>query len=404
MTDEDQRHLVQRPADQIKMRIPKWLWEKRIPIGHMTLLAGREGIGKSSIAIMLAAKLTKGELEGKYLGQPRGVAIVATEDDWASTIVPRLVAASADLSRIHQIEAHREGGMETISVPKDVAQLGALASELELAMLILDPVMSVLPGNIDTHKDKEVRSALEPVVKRFAIPTGCSVIGLIHVNKQSNTDPLNTIMASRAFTALSRSVLYCSADPDDDDTYLLGHVKSNLGPKMDTVSYRLVDTKIEIADEDGHVENVSMSRAVLGDTDDRSIADLMQDRTVSAREGELSKQLVALVDAASGVVTMTQIKEAFPDERENKLSNYLSRLVQRARIDRPSAGVFQSKRLRPKVSDSALPHTSPPRQNRGVSVVSDGNTPDPTVPTFPHTREVVWGDDWPAVPPPEDWD
>jgi len=45
-------------------------------------LAGREGIGKSSIAIAIAAQITRGQLPGVYFGEPRAVIIAATEDSW----------------------------------------------------------------------------------------------------------------------------------------------------------------------------------------------------------------------------------------------------------------------------------------------------------------------------------
>jgi hypothetical protein len=53
-------------ASSITVRPVKWLWDKRVALGTLALLAGREGIGKSTLAYTLAAQITRGELPGSY--------------------------------------------------------------------------------------------------------------------------------------------------------------------------------------------------------------------------------------------------------------------------------------------------------------------------------------------------
>ena len=47
--------------------------------------------------------ITRGTLDGEFHGTPRSV-IVATEDPWSETIVPRLIAAGADLNRVYRCD------------------------------------------------------------------------------------------------------------------------------------------------------------------------------------------------------------------------------------------------------------------------------------------------------------
>src|SRR5688500_4380374 len=75
-------------ASTIKVRPVRWLWEGRLPLGGLSLLGGREGIGKSICAYTLAAEITKGRLTGAYWGKPRSVIVAATEDSWEHTINP----------------------------------------------------------------------------------------------------------------------------------------------------------------------------------------------------------------------------------------------------------------------------------------------------------------------------
>ncbi|PMC75533.1 AAA family ATPase [Brachybacterium sp. UMB0905] len=230
--EQSSRHLhVQVAADIVPERV-SWLWQGRMALGHLSLLAGREGLGKSTLAAWITAQVTRGTLPGDLYGQPRSVIIVATEDSWAHTLVPRLMAAGADLSRVLNVTVETSDGFMTgLSLPKDITALAREAEARDVALMVLDPITSRLE-NLDTHKDAEVRRALEPLVA-MGDRVGMSVLGLIHLNK-SSADPLNAVMGSKAFTAVARSVSTVVADPEDEDDRrrLFGTVKNNLGPAL----------------------------------------------------------------------------------------------------------------------------------------------------------------------------
>jgi 5S rRNA maturation endonuclease (ribonuclease M5) len=274
----DTRTLVAVAADGMTMKAPRWLWDQRVPAGAITLLAGREGIGKSTISYDLAGRTTRGDLPGIHQGTPRAVGVVASEDSWESVILPRLFAARADLRHIYKVEARtEEGRYETISAPADLVQLAQLVDRHGLALVVLDPIMSVIHGSLDTHKDRDVRQALDPL-SRFCADTGVAVLGLIHVNKTTHTDPLNAVMGSRAFSAVARSVLFAMLDPEaeNDDRYLLGHAKSNLGPKQPTERYHLAEHKVELDKPGDGDPYIVTSKVVWDGTDARTLRDAME--------------------------------------------------------------------------------------------------------------------------------
>lgn len=217
-------------ADTIQMKAVRWLWKNRIPQGSLTLLAGAEGIGKSSLTYAIIAQVTKGTLDGVYKGTPKSVFIIATEDSWDCTIVPRLTAAGADLSRVCRVETETvRGTARPVSFPTDVEVFGDGIRENDVALVVLDPLMSRVDNGLDTHKDQEVRQALEPLV-RMANDCGAAVLGIIHINKRNSADALNNTMGSRAFTAVARAVLYVAEDKEDSSTKYVSLQKSNLGP------------------------------------------------------------------------------------------------------------------------------------------------------------------------------
>jgi hypothetical protein len=243
------RHLRAVAADTIKVRPVRWLWDGRLALGVLALLGGREGIGKSLVCAAFASRVTRGAFPGVYHGQAKGVIVAATEDSWEHTIVPRLMAAGADLGRVYRVDVETSEGLGAeLSLPRDLDALGELIAETDAALVILDPLMSRLDSSLDTHKDAEVRRALEPV-SALANRTGANVLGLIHVNKGQSLDPLTSLMGSRAFAAVARAVLYMMTDPDNEAQILLGQPKNNLG-RSDLPTLTLKIESAHVADTD----------------------------------------------------------------------------------------------------------------------------------------------------------
>ncbi|NJI61137.1 AAA family ATPase [Microbacterium oxydans] len=303
------RTLQLTPASAIKPRPVRWLWEGRIAIGTLALLAGREGIGKSTLAYWLVAQITRGRLPGESFGKPRAVLIAATEDSWAHTIVPRLIAAKADLDKVFRVAVRSADEVYVgMNVIKDLKLLEQAAAQVDAGLLLLDPLMSRL-GDQDTHKDSDVRIALEPMVD-VADRVGMSVLGLIHHNKSGSTDPLQLIMGSKAFTAVARSVHTVVIDPDDEEEErkLFGTPKNNLGrTNLPTLSFTIASTAIDT--DEG---TAWTGRLVWGAEVSESISAVME------RSGAENTDRTALKEAAdwlhdflsmTGVVGSARVKE-----------------------------------------------------------------------------------------------
>lgn len=225
------RRVVLTSAASIKPRRVRWLWHGRVALGTLSLLAGPEGLGKSTLAYWLAGSITRGTLPGEFDGVPRGVLIAASEDSWAHTIVPRLIAAGADLERVFRVEVVTSDDLHMpLTLPRDIVGVRQAATTADAALLLLDPLTSRVDDKLDTHRDAETRRALEPLAA-LADDANLSVLGLMHHNKSGASDPLQLVMASKAFTAVARSVHTVVRDPDDELGLgrLFGTSKNNLG-------------------------------------------------------------------------------------------------------------------------------------------------------------------------------
>ena len=253
------------PASQIKSEHLDWLIPNWVPHRSITLLAGREGLGKSTIASNIAAQATTGGLTGK----PINVAYVATEDSLSITVKPRLVAAGADLNRVRLLNVTTDAGRTgALSLPGDIHLLADALKTNDVKLVILDAAKSAMHSSLDGYRDDDVRQFLEPLAS-LCDDLDIVVIGLVHFGKRESTDPGKLILGSIAWSQIARSVL--SVAVDDEGTIVVTNTKGNLAPKQVSREARI--ESVTIPTDDGKVTEVG--RIVWGNETDRSASELL---------------------------------------------------------------------------------------------------------------------------------
>jgi predicted ATP-dependent serine protease len=203
-------------ASTIEPEIVRWLWERRVPLGALTILAGMPGLGKSTLTTLIGAQISKGTLAGSLYGQPATVMYVTLEDHLASVVRPRLEAAGADLERVHLIGLEGDEHDGLITLPGDLKEIEEGARRLGPRLLVVDPVVATLDCSVNSHQDAAVRRALAPLAQ-FAERMNLAVLGVMHLNKAEGTELLNRVAGSVAFGAAARSVFVFARDPEDSD-------------------------------------------------------------------------------------------------------------------------------------------------------------------------------------------
>lgn len=221
----------------------RWLWPGRIPLGMFSLLAGQPGTGKTTIALNIASVLSRG---GTWpFTQDRAeigdVVILTAEDDPQYTLVPRLIAADADRSRIAMIPCvTRYEDERVIDVPvllsRDMDQLhGVLTDRPTTRLLIFDPLSAYL-GVKDSHRDADVRQVLGPLTE-LAGRHNVAVLGITHLSKNVGVSAMARFMGSTGIIAAARSA-YLATRHEDELMFL--PVKSNVAPEIGGLTYRIV--------------------------------------------------------------------------------------------------------------------------------------------------------------------
>jgi putative DNA primase/helicase len=219
-------------ASTFEISAIQWLWPNRFALGKLGLLAGLPDEGKGQILCDMAARVTRGDdwpcEEGSA---PQGNVILLTaEDDPGDTVVPRLIAAGADLERIEIVQMVRQAGEgRMFSLIGDLDLLRRKIADIgDVKMIQIDPISAYLGvKQVDSFRTNDVRAVLAPLVA-LAAELGVAIIGVMHFNKKTDvTNALLRISDSLAFAATARHV-YAVVDDAENKRKLFVKGKNNL--------------------------------------------------------------------------------------------------------------------------------------------------------------------------------
>jgi hypothetical protein len=109
----------------------------------------------------------------------------------------------------------------------------------------VDVLMAYLSGEVNSHRDQDVRRALH-VLAAMADTCGCCVIVLRHLNKATGGNALYRGGGSIGIIGAARAGYMCGLDPDDEagHTRVLACVKSNLAALPPALAYRITPDEL----------------------------------------------------------------------------------------------------------------------------------------------------------------
>ena len=207
-----------------------WLWPGVIPKGMLSLLGGKQGLGKSFLICDLAARVSSGDpMPDGTQQQPGKVLLLAREDDASCVLLPRLRSAKADLSRVcWSVFANTTTG-SPIDLAAHVNLLIEATATHAFNLIVVDTFAAFAPAGTDANAAQDVRLLLDALT-RLARSTGAAVMVVAHLRKtgQGDGDPMDAIAGSAQMTAGVRVATLLDKGMRDGDRWFRV-VKSNLG-------------------------------------------------------------------------------------------------------------------------------------------------------------------------------
>jgi hypothetical protein len=360
------------PYTSVEPKPVVWLWDRFIPAGMLTALDGDPGLGKSTMMLDLAARLSRGDTmpDGSPTSGPAGSIILSAEDDPARVIRPRLDAAGADVTRIAMVQFQDPDGAvrELIIQPKDLECLGSAILEYDARLVIVDPFVAYLPSEVNANRDQHVRKSLAHL-RGLAEKTGAAIVFVRHLRKASADVAMYRGGGSIGIIGASRAGLLVALDPENEDRRILAVTKQNLGPKAQSLAFRIVadpggrQPRVEWQGESSHSAEALLTipadeHGARGEAAE-FLRDVLRDGPLPAREIQREASQAGISHRtlwrAKKELGVRARKLGGPMERGQRWEWYLSNTSKAARC---------------------LPHSEPDRLRAGVAAIDGAGTPD----------------------------
>jgi len=255
-------------AATIKPEAIAWLWNDWLARGKLHILAGAAGTGKTTLSLSIAATISKGGLFADGSKAERGNVIIwSGEDDASDTIIPRLIGAGADLSRIQIINGCiSDTDRDAFDPSSDICLLQDAVTVMGgVSLFLIDPIVTAVSG--DMHKANDVRRGLQPLVD-FAMQNNAAILGITHFSKGSKgASPQERVIGSQAFSAVARVVLV-AAKQDDGQTRVLAKAKANICLDEGGIGYEIEPYTLD--------SGINTTRVIWGEKIDGSSRDILE--------------------------------------------------------------------------------------------------------------------------------
>lgn len=239
---------ILRRMDDVRSAEVRWLWPGKIPAGKLTMLIGDPGLGKSILALDVAARVSQGDPwpddpPHTPLRKPADVLLLSAEDDASDTLRPRLEAHGADLRRITLLAGcEKSQGLARQRLRFSlVDMLDKLEQSIESVgdcrLVVIDPISAYLQG-IDANRNADVRALLAPLTQ-LAQKYRVAVLAVNHLNKNLGSPLVYRSLGSLAFATAARAVWAIVRDPRDRERRIVYPVKNNLASDSRALAFRL---------------------------------------------------------------------------------------------------------------------------------------------------------------------
>ena len=226
--------LLHKPLSEFERKETQWFPSDklRIPRGHLTLVVGDPGSGKSFVVLKTLIEAQIQNSHYRYL--------LICEDTPGDMIKPRVENMDGDSNAFEIVKGMKAalGQERGFRLTTDLHQLEKIIAELKPDAVYVDPLLSYVPGT-NLSKGNEVREFLDPLAK-LAEKYEFALICVIHCNK-SDVKALYKAADSIQLTAVAKSFYLVGTDPEglNYSDKVICHVKTNVGALSPSYTFRI---------------------------------------------------------------------------------------------------------------------------------------------------------------------
>ena len=293
----------------VPMQSVAWLVPQLLPLGEVSLLGADGGTGKGIWQAQLIAYVTAGKTSGFFPLPPQQtgkVLLLAGEDDPGKVLKARLLAAGADMNRVLVLTADDYFGKTGQPLTLKDQALADFAAKAGPLLLIVDPLQSFLPADVEMASRNQMRGALLPL-RAIAAKQGCAVLIVMHSNKKQGVSGRARLADSSDIWDMARSVLMMGRSNSDGKIYL-SHEKSSYSRPQQTVLLHI---------EDVELDGVRTAQAVFDGYTDKKDADFIKEprvRQAQTKEDTRDAILNVLAESRLGSMASSELRAAVVKE------------------------------------------------------------------------------------------
>lgn len=230
------------------------------------------------------------------------VSLLGADGGTGKVLKARLLAAGADMNRVLVLTADDYFGKTGQPLTLKDQVLADFAAKAGPLLLIVDPLQSFLPADVEMASRNQMRGALLPL-RAIAAKQGCAVLIVMHSNKKQGVSGRARLADSSDIWDMARSVLMMGRAKNDGKIYL-SHEKNSYARPQQTVLLHIDDVE---------VEGVKTARAVFDGYTDKKDADFIEERrvrTAETRQDTRSAILNVLSESRLGSMPSNELRAA----------------------------------------------------------------------------------------------
>ncbi|WP_118841192.1 AAA family ATPase [Salinibacter ruber] len=233
VTPEDREERSSKPslnlqrASEVEAKEIDWLWDGYLAEGKLHLVTGQQGVGKTTILLDIAAKLTIGRTPTGQTVEPVNTIYVSAEDNAADTLKPRFEVAGGDAERCLFLDMAQS---VEFSLPENIESLRRSIKEESIRFCVIDPLFAVLSRDYSKNSEQDMRAVLSEI-RDVAESTNCTILLVRHPNKKEDQKAINRGGGSVGISAQARLEYTIGTHPENRKKRVMAWTKNNISHK-----------------------------------------------------------------------------------------------------------------------------------------------------------------------------